>query len=191
MGYHEYLQISGGALALLLFIPLLRTILAEGAQGQSCATWILWAFLDTILTVSVIEQHGNFYLPLGFAIGDVSLVILLLAKGKFRWGIFETVILLMVIGCLVGWKLAGAKIATISATMGICVAGIPGLVEMLKHPQRKIGNIWAWYVVANMLGFFGGSAMTIEERFAPGVFAICAVMMFAASRVRPSMPGHR
>ena len=189
--YHSILKIAGGALALLLFIPLIRVLLKEGAQGQSCATWFLWALLDTILTISVIDQHGNFYLPLGFAIGDVSLVILLLAKGKFRWGFFETVILLMVIACLVGWKLAGPKIATISATLGICVAGIPGLVEMLKHPQRAIGNIWACYVVANLLGFFGGSAMTIEERFAPGVFALCALIMFAASRVRPSMAGHR
>ena len=189
--YHSILKIAGGALALLLFIPLIRVLLKEGAQGQSCATWFLWALLDTILTISVIDQHGNFYLPLGFAIGDVSLVILLLAKGKFRWGFFETVILLMVIACLVGWKLTGPKIATISATLGICVAGIPGLVEMLKHPQRAIGNIWAWYIVANLLGFFGGSAMTIEERFAPGVFALCALIMFAASRVRPSMAGHR
>jgi len=189
--YHSILKIAGGALALLLFIPLIRVLLKEGAQGQSCATWFLWALLDTILTISVIDQHGNFYLPLGFAIGDVSLVILLLAKGKFRWGFFETVILLMVIACLVGWKLTGPKIATISATLGICVAGISGLVEMLKHPQRAIGNIWACYVVANLLGFFGGSAMTIEERFAPGVFALCALIMFAASRVRPSMAGHR
>jgi len=188
--YHSILKIAGGALALLLFVPLIRGILKDGAEGQSCATWFLWGLLDTVLTVSVIEQRGNFYLPLGFAIGDISLVILLLAKGKFRWRLFETVILLMVIGCLVGWKLAGPKIATISATLGICVAGIPGLVEMLKHPQRKIGTIWAWYVAANLLSFFGGSAMTIEERFAPGVFAVCSLVMFAASRVRPSMARH-
>jgi uncharacterized membrane protein (UPF0136 family) len=190
MDYHPLLKIAGGALALLLFIPLIRAILKEGAEGQSCATWILWGLLDTILTISVIEQHGNFYLPLGFAIGDVSLVILLLRKGKFRWRLFETIILLMVIGCLIGWKMAGPKIATISATMGICVAGIPGLMGMLKHPQRAVGNIWAWYIIANLLGFFGGTAMTIEERFAPGVFALCALIMFAASRVRSSMARH-
>jgi hypothetical protein len=185
MDYHAILKIAGGALALLLFIPLIRGIIKEGVEGQSCATWILWGLLDTILTISIIEQGGNFYLPLGFAIGDVSLVILLLVKGKFRWGLFETAILLMVIGCIIGWKLAGPKTATISATMGICFAGIPGLIEMLKHPQRKVGNVWAWYILANLLGFFGGSAMTIEERFAPGVFALCALVMFGASRVRP------
>jgi hypothetical protein len=66
--------------------------------------------------------------------------------------------------------------------MGICVAGIPGLLAMLKHPQRQVGNVWAGYILANVLSFFGGTAMTIEERFAPGVFALCALVMFAASR---------
>jgi hypothetical protein len=184
MDYHAYLRIAGGLLALLLFIPLIRSINQEGAEGQSCATWFLWGLLDTVLTISVIDQRGNFYLPLGFAIGDTLLVILLLIKGKFRWGFFETVILAMVLGCLVGWKLAGPKIATISSTLGVCVAGIPGFIEMLKHPQRKVGNVWGAYVLANLLAFFGGSTMTIEERFAPGIFALCSLVMFAASRVR-------
>ncbi|HWC59936.1 MAG TPA: hypothetical protein VHC44_09610 [Verrucomicrobiae bacterium] len=187
MDYHACLQIAGGLMALLLFIPLIRSILREGAEGQSCATWFLWGLLDTVLTISVIEQHGNFYLPLGFAIGDTLLVILLLIKGRFRWGMFETVILVMVLGCMIGWKLAGAKIATISSTLGVCVAGVPGFIAMLKHPQRKIGNVWAGYVLANVLSFFGGSAMTIEERFAPGVFALCALAMFAASRTRKTV----
>jgi hypothetical protein len=184
MDYHNFLKIAGGLLALLLFIPLILSLRKEGTEGQSCATWFLWGLLDTILTISVIEQRGNFFLPLGFAIGDVLLVILLLIKGQFRWSLFETGILVMVIGCVVGWKLAGPKIATISATMGICIAGIPGLLAILKHPQRQIGNIWAGYTLANLLSFFGGTAMSIEERFAPGVFAVCSLGMFAASRVR-------
>jgi len=191
MDYRSILQIAGGALALLLFIPLIRVIIKDGAQGQSCATWFLWGLLDTIIALSVIEQRGNFYLPLGFAMGDIAIVILLLAKRKFRWSWFETIILLMVIGCIAGWKLSGPKMATVSATMGICVAGIPGLIEMVKHPQRKIGNIWAWYVLANMLGFFGGRGMTIQERFAPGIFAVCALMMFAASRARKPLEAPR
>jgi hypothetical protein len=186
MDYHDSLKIAGGVLALVLFIPLIRSVLKEGAEGQSCATWFLWGLLDTVLTISVIEQRGNYFLPLGFAIGDVMLVILLLIKGRFRWGIFETIILVMVAGCVVAWKLAGPKMATISATMGVCVAGIPGWLAMLKHPQSKVGNVWAGYILANALSFFGGTAMTIQERFAPGIFALCSLAMFAASRNRPA-----
>lgn len=189
MDYHEYLKIAGGIMALVLFWPLIRVIIREGAEGQSGASWLLWGLLDTILTISVIEQRGNFYLPLGFAIGDLFIVILLLKKRSFRWGFFDTVIMLIVIGCVMGWKVSGPRLATISATLGVAVAIIPGVREMLKHPQPKIGNIWAGYVLANVLSFFGGSSMTVEERFAPGVFALCAMVMAAASRVgRPARP---
>lgn len=184
MDYHESLKLAGGLLALLLFIPFVLTVLKEGAEGQSCATWFLWGVLDTILTISLAESHGNFWLPLGFAIGDVVLVVLLLIKGKLQWGWFESGILALVIACIVAWKLGGPITAAVSSTLAVCVAGIPGLVAMLKSPQPRIGNVWAGYVVANGLSFFGGTAMVVQERFAPGVWAVCSLVMFAASRVR-------
>jgi hypothetical protein len=182
MDYHQALKIAGGLLALLLFIPMITGILKHGAEGQSGATWLLWGALDTVLAISIIEQRGNFLLPLGFAIGDVLLVILLVAKKKFSWGLFETGILAMVIACMVAWKLAGSRTATIASTLGVAIAAVPGFVAMLKQPQRKVGNVWAGYVVANGLSFLGGTAMTVEERFAPAVFGLCSLAMFLASR---------
>lgn len=184
MDYHQALKIAAGVLALLLFIPMVLGVLKEGAEAQSCASWLLWGALDTVLTITIIQQRGNFLLPLGFAIGDLLLVAVLLAKGRFQWGWFETVILALVVACLVVWKFAGPKPATIASTLGVCIALLPGLVAMWKQPQRTVGNIWAGYVLANGLGFFGGTAMTIEERFAPGMFALCALAMFVASRAR-------
>lgn len=182
MEYHQGLQIAGGLLALLLFIPLILSIVKEGAEGQSCATWLLWGALDTILTFSLLWTRGNYFLPLGFAIGDFAVVILLVVKGKVNWGAFETIILLMVMACLAAWKLAGPMTAAISSTLAVVIAGLPGLRAMLQNPQRKVGNIWMGYVLANVLSFFGGTAMTIKERFTPGVFAFFALLMFAASR---------
>jgi hypothetical protein len=184
MDYHQGLKIAGGLVALVLFIPMIFGILKDGADGHSGASWLLWGALDTVLTITIIEQHGNFLLPLGFAIGDVLLVMLLLAKGRFQWGKFETVILALVIACLIVWKFAGPKSATVASTLGVGIALLPGLLAMWKRPQRKLGNIWAGYVLANVLSFFGGTAMTVEERFAPGVFALCALAMFLASRAR-------
>lgn len=182
MDYHEILKIGGGVLALLLFIPMIAGILKTGAQGQSFATWLLWGALDTMLTISIIQQRGNFLLPLGFAIGDVLVVIVLVAKRRFTWGRFETAILILVIGCVAAWKLGGPRIATIAATIGICVAGVPGLVALWKQPQRNVGSVWAGYVLANGLSFFGGTAMTVQEWFAPGMFVLCSLSMYAASR---------
>ncbi len=182
MDFHEVLKTVGGVLVLLLFIPLLVVAMKDGGAGQSFAMWFLWTALDLILTVSLFEQHGNYLVSLGFAIGDAFMAVLLLVKGRFVWRGFETVILALVIGCLVGWKLGGSAAATVATTLGICIAGVPGLVELWKNPQRKVGHIWAAYVLANGLSFWGGKAMSLEERFAPGVFAAFSLLMFLASR---------
>ena len=182
MDFHNFLKIAGGIGALALFVPMAVEVVKDGGAGQSFATWLLWAALDTILTVSLFLQHGNYLLPLGFAAGGIVLTTLLLAKGRFAWGRMDNVILLLVFGCLIGWKLGGAKAATVAATLGICLAGIPGLVELWRNPQRTVGNIWGWYVLANGLAFWGGTALTVEERFAPAMFAAFSLLMFGASR---------
>ena len=185
MDFHDFLKITGGIGALALFVPMAVEMVKDGGAGQSFATWMLWAALDTILTISLFLQHGNYLLPLGFATGGIALTTLLLVKGRFAWGRMDSVILVLVLGCLVGWKLGGAKTAAVAATLGICLAGIPGLVELWRNPQRKVGNIWGWYMLANGLAFLGGTAMTMEERFAPGVFAVFSLLMFVASRKPP------
>jgi hypothetical protein len=184
MDLHGILKLAGGVGALALFVPMAVSIIRENGAGQSCATWLLWAALDSILAVSIIQQHGNFLLPLGFAAGSSALTLLLLAKSRFVWGRTESATGVLVAGCLVGWKLGGARAATIATTLGICLAGVPGLVELWRNPQRKVGNIWGWYVLANLLAFLGGTAMTVEELFAPGVFAAFSLLMFLASRRR-------
>ena len=186
MDAHQILKFIGGALTLLLFIPMIAEVFRDGGVGQSFATWILWAALDGILIVTLLEQHGNFWVALGFAVGDLALAALLLAKGRVAWGWFETVILLLVIGCLIVWKFSGPRWATIAATAGVCFGGLPGLLTLWRQPNRALGNIWAGYFLANSLSFVGGTAMTIEERFAPGAFAAFSLLMFLASR-RPAV----
>jgi hypothetical protein len=184
MDFHNFLKIAGGLGALALFVPMTVEAIKDGGAGQSFATWLLWAALDTILTISLFLQRGNYLLPLGFAAGGIALTTLLLVKGRFAWGRMDSVILALVLGCLIGWRLGGEKTATVAATLGICLAGIPGLVELWRNPQRKVGNIWGWYVLTNGLAFLGGTSMTLEERFAPGVFAVFSLLMFVASRRR-------
>jgi hypothetical protein len=182
MDYHEGLKIAGGLVALLLFIPMIAGIIKDGAKGHSGASWLLWGALDAILTVSLMERSGNYELPLGFTVGDIILVVLLVAKGHFKWGRFDTVVLALVIVCLLAWRLGGPTVAAIASTLGVCIAGVPGLVAMWKEPQPKVGTVWAGYVLANGLSFFGGTAMIVEERFAPGAFAMYSLAMFAVSR---------
>ena len=187
---HDMLKTAGGLAALALFAPMFAQARRDGGAGQSCATWLLWGTLDIILTASIVRQRGNFLLPLGFAIGDFLLVVLLVVEKRFSWGGFETIILALVSGSVVAWYFGGSRTATIAATLGICVAGIPGFIALWRDPRPKIGTLWLGYVAANLLSFFGGTAMTIGERFAPGVFAIYSFVMFLAGR-RPPGPGRQ
>lgn len=182
------LKISAGALALLMYVPLIISAWRSNGAGQSFAMWALWAVLDTTITISLILQRGNFWLTAGFAIGSIVLTLLLLAKGRFAWGRFETVILLLVLGCLAVWKFSGPRTATVATTVAIFIAGLPGLIALWRNPQPAIARIWIGYTVANAMAFLGGSAWSIEERFAPGVFAVQTLaLVYAGYREKWSL----
>jgi hypothetical protein len=180
MNGHDILKLAGGVIAMGLYAPMIVEIIRARGAGQSFATWGLWAVLDSILTVTLWQQHGNYLLSLGFALGGIALTIVLLVKGDWTWGKFETVIALMVLASLTVWKFSGPRNATIAVTAAVCIAGIPGFIEMLRQPQRAAGKVWAGFTVANILAFFGGAAMTVEERLVPAAFtALCALMCAA------------
>ena len=50
MDLHDLLKLSGGALALLLYAPLIVGAIRENGAGQSYAMWALWAMLNTLIT---------------------------------------------------------------------------------------------------------------------------------------------
>lgn len=180
MNGHDLFKIAGGVLAMVLYVPMIVEIIRVQGAGQSFATWGLWAVLDIILTITLWQQHGNYLLSLGFAVGGVALAVVLLAQGSWKWSRFETVIALMVLASLAVWKFSGPRNATIAVTAAVCIAGVPGFVEMLRQPQPAAGKLWAGFTVANLFAFFGGTAMTVEERLVPAAFTgLCALMVVA------------
>ena len=114
MNGHDILKLAGGVMALALYAPMTVEIVRARGAGQSFATWGLWAVLDTILTITLWQQHGNYLLSLGFALGGVALAAVLLWQGSWSWGRFETVIALMVLASLAVWKFSGPRNATIA-----------------------------------------------------------------------------
>jgi hypothetical protein len=116
MNPHDLLKLAGGVLALAMYVPMILEIIRARGAGQSFATWGLWAVLDIILTITLWQQHGNYLLSLGFAVGGVALAVVLLAQGSWKWSRFETVIALMVLASLAVWQFSGPRNATIAVT---------------------------------------------------------------------------
>jgi len=81
MNPHDLLKLAGGVMALGLFVPMIVEIVRTRGAGQSFATWGLWTALDSMLTITLWQQHGNYLLSLGFAMGGVFLSAVLLAQG--------------------------------------------------------------------------------------------------------------
>ena len=180
MNAHDIFKLAGGLLAMVLYAPMIVEIIRARGAGQSFATWGLWAVLDTILTITLWQQHGNYLLSLGFATGGIVLALVLLKQGNWSWGRFETVIALAVLASLAVWAFSGPRNATIAVTTAVCIAGIPGFVDMVRNPQPAAAKLWAGFTAANVLAFFGGTAMTVEERLVPAAFTVlCALMMLA------------
>jgi hypothetical protein len=177
MNYHNVLSTAGGALAVLLFIPMFIRVVREKGAGQSFATWLLWAALDGILILSLIEQRGNFWIVVGFAAGDMLIASALAWQRRFNWSWFETLVLLLVGACVFGWQTAGPRAGMIFSVVAVCLAGVPGFLSLKRNPDRHTANIWLGYATANVLSFFGGTSMSLEQRLAPGVFAICSLLM--------------
>ena len=180
MNGHEILKLAGGLIAMVMYLPMTVQIIRTRGVGQSFATWGLWALLDSMVTLTLWQQHGNYFLSLGFAIGGIALTVMLLVQGCWAWGKFETFIAVLVLASLSVWKFSGPRNATIAVTTAVCIAGIPGLLAMLRKPQRGAAKLWAGFTVANILAFFGGAAMTVEERLVPAAFTVLCGTMWAA-----------
>jgi hypothetical protein len=180
MNGHDLLKLAGGVLAMALYVPMIVEIVRARGAGQNFATWGLWAVLDIILTITLWQQHGNYLLSLGFAVGGVVLAAVLLAQGSWKWGRFETVIALMVLASLAVWQFSGPRNATIAVTTAVYIAGVPGFVDMLRQPQPAAAKLWVGFTVANLLAFFGGTAMTVEERLVPAAFTVLCALMVGA-----------
>lgn len=184
MDTHEFLKIAAGTLALLMYAPLVIGAIHNKGAGQSFAMWALWAVMDWTAAISIMVQRGNFWLVLGLAVGSVTMALLLLVQGRFAWGRLETLILFLVLICFGVWIFSGPKWATIASTLAIIIAGVPGMIELCQNPQRTLAIIWSGFTVANLLALWGGASWTVEERFAPAVFAL-QTLAFVIIACRP------
>lgn len=169
-------------IALTLYLPLAWQILTKQVT-QNLATFILWGSLDLVAAASMLLQGGNWTLPAAYVGGCVIIIGCLIRVRSVKWTWFETAITVMVVICLVGWKMSGARMATILSTIGVVLAGFPQLADSYKEPEKQPLLIYVGFVVVNGLSVAGGRAWTIEERFYPAsCVVLCLAIVLATAR---------
>lgn len=174
---------AGAAVGIAMFAPLWKQIRA-GTAHQNLLTWVLFSALDLVVGLSILVQHGSWFLPLAYSLGSAITAGFIAKSGEpMKWTWFETFVLSMTVVCMIVWKVSGSAMATIAATVAVTIAGLPLFRDAWRDPETAPAVIYFGYLVANGLATAGGKGWTIEERFYPAVCTVFAALLtFVAGR---------
>ena len=161
----DWVIISG---LVLCYIPLIQAIVkdTQNGAGQNFYTWVLWVLLDLIQLISIYIAHGTYVMFLAF-VPCALLVTLLLAKHKKKITRFEIIIIILVLTCVIVWKIFGEITAIVFSTISQLIAGLPLLVDTWKRPQEfraTIGSLCG-FLIMHVISLIGGVDWSIKHRF--------------------------
>lgn len=176
----EKIGLSGGLIATVVIVAF-GIYLATNNVHQNIVTWILWTILDAmILLSSLAAGNKRPWLPAGYTLGSILVVVIILSRGEWSFGLVETLSVIGVIAAIIVWKKSGPKFAVIASTLGMTIAGIPGMYDSWIRPNPESWWLWAGVAFSCILSCYGAKAWTIEDRFLPcASFAFnCSMMVF-------------
>jgi len=167
-------------LGLSLFLPLAWQIVT-GKVTQNLATFLLWGAQDAILASALYTQNGNWQLAAAYMCGSVLIIMCILKSRVFEWTDFETYMSVLVLSCLVMWKINGPSWATVMTSLGMFFGGLSQVKDSWKDPSKSPLKTYVGYTIANILSVIGGKSWAIEERFYPMCCTILCAMIVVAS----------
>jgi hypothetical protein len=169
----EKIGFSGGLIATIIII-VFGVYLYKHNVHQNVVTWILWAIMDMIILLSSIAAGNKRpWLPAGYTLGSILIIALILLRGEWQFGLVETLSSCGVIVTVIVWKRSGPKLAVIASTLGLTIAGIPGMYDAWLQPNRESWWLWGGVAFSCIFSCYGAKAWTIEDRFLP-----CASFIF-------------
>ena len=174
---------AGTILALIVYVPLWQQIRAKTAH-QNLLTWALWSALDLVVGATIIAQHGNWLLPMGYFFGSAVTVVVIARAGEpAKWTWFETLVVSMVVASLVVWYVSGSAVATVASTSAMLIGGLPQVRDAWREPHKMPLAAYCGYAIANLLSTAAGRNWSIAERFYPAsAAAFCFVLVLLAAR---------
>ena len=165
------------------------TLCIQIARGtpQNFATWVLWAMIDIVATMSIASTKGNFLLPLVYAAGRIATATtIFLVFRKFQWTSVETMTAVLVVFCLATYLLLGGEAGTIVSTISVGIAGIPQAGDLWMKPRENSYSVllvYTGFLASNVFTAIGGRYWSIEERYYPVFCAVmCMVIVYVIAR---------
>ncbi len=146
--------------------------------GVSLTTFGLWAALAWITSFTMLKQGANPAVPMVYGVGATTTAIILLFKGKCSWSGLDTLIAIMVIGCVILWMMSGPRWALILSIAAAVVAAIPFIAMTWQAPAQSPIIPSTGFFLANLFAFISAKAWTIEDRLYSGVnIVVCSLLV--------------
>lgn len=136
-------------------------------QDQNGLSWLLWALLDTIALFSLKAQEGRYRFLVAIIIGQFVVAVVLIFQKGFKWSWFESLVLVLIFGCLYVWYKSDAWWATIASTASVIFAGLFQVRDSWKQPSRKTGIVYTGFFIVYVLVFMGTTEWSVKQRAYP------------------------
>lgn len=184
------LNMLGAVIGFILYLTFAWLIRYRNLE-LNMATFLLWAILDTIASVSTYHKSGNWLLPAVYAVGGLCICRELIIKRLVKWTNFETAISVLVIICLLAWSISGPRMAIIISTASVVLSGLPQCRDAFLSPATQPFVLYSMFFVANGLTLAGGRHWSVEERlYSAGclVITVLVVIPLVNYRIRHRIP---
>lgn len=170
-----FLSVAVGAAAYLHMV--VSTAKGTG-EGLSLSTFALWSGLAWITCFTMWKQKANPAVPAIFAVGATATTIVLVAKGRFSWTSFDTLIAVLVFICVVVWITKGSKWALVLSVVAAVIAAVPFIVLSWKWPSNVPIIANSGFLLSNSLAFVAAKAWTLEDRLCFGAnIVVCSLLV--------------
>lgn len=179
-------EIIGIVFTVIAYYMLSQIIKRNEDDGDSFSTFLLWAVLDGLCSVTDFIRDGNTWiLSTVFAFGSGVIAIQLFRQGKIKWDTDDTVVTALVVVSMLIWAILGPDKGSIVATVAVLIAGLTQVKESKKVICTK-KNIqyfitWTFFLIGSIFFFFGKITTDcndfIKERLYPAIDGIVSVFM--------------
>lgn len=179
-------EIIGIVFTVIAYYMLSFLIKRNEDDGDSFSTFLLWAVLDGICSITDFLRDGNTWmLSTAFTFGSGIIAIQLFRQGKVKWHTDDTVVTILVFISMIIWVILGPDKGSIAATVAVLIAGLTQVKESKKVLCKK-KNVqyfitWAFFLGGSLFFFFGKITTDcndfIKERLYPAIDGIVSVFM--------------
>ena len=141
-----------GIVSVFCYIPYIITTI-KGTTRPNIATWSTWMILSIVVTSSSFAAgaFNTLWVPLCGVIGQGTIALLAIQRGKANWSKFDMICLFCVgLGLVFWWHFSSPMIA-LTMTLAVDLIGVlPTFKKSYQEPESENLLTWILYLLSSI-----------------------------------------